>query len=110
MDAFYASVEELHDPSLANKPMAVGGMGMICTANYEVRFGLLKKCCVLGPGTHVEDYVWRPCLDLILGCVIKGSMVVHLESLKKQGLVACQGIGASFFCTLAEGHSLSNRI
>lgn len=36
MDAFYASVEELHDPSLADKPMAVGGMGMICTANYEV--------------------------------------------------------------------------
>ncbi|GAQ82213.1 putative DNA repair protein [Klebsormidium nitens] len=37
MDAFYASVEELHDPSLADKPMAVGGMGMICTANYEAR-------------------------------------------------------------------------
>jgi hypothetical protein len=40
MDAFYASVEELHDPTLANKPMAVGGMGMICTANYEVGFAI----------------------------------------------------------------------
>ncbi|KAK9800914.1 hypothetical protein WJX73_010443 [Symbiochloris irregularis] len=37
MDAFYAAVEELHDPSLKSKPMAVGGIGMICTANYEAR-------------------------------------------------------------------------
>ena len=37
MDAFYASVEELDDPTLKSKPMAVGGLGMICTANYEAR-------------------------------------------------------------------------
>ena len=36
LDAFYAAVETLEDPSLAGKPMAVGGMSMICTANYEV--------------------------------------------------------------------------
>uniref|UniRef100_A0A383WPR7 DNA polymerase kappa n=1 Tax=Tetradesmus obliquus TaxID=3088 RepID=A0A383WPR7_TETOB len=41
MDAFYASVEELDRPDLASKPMAVGGMGMITTANYEARkFGV----------------------------------------------------------------------
>ena len=36
MDAFYASVEERDQPSLKQQPMAVGGMGMICTANYLV--------------------------------------------------------------------------
>lgn len=41
MDAFYASVEELDDPTLKSKPMAVGGLGMICTANYAARkFGI----------------------------------------------------------------------
>ncbi|KAK3420414.1 hypothetical protein EUGRSUZ_G01218 [Eucalyptus grandis] len=37
MDAFYAAVETLSDPSLKGKPMAVGGMSMISTANYEAR-------------------------------------------------------------------------
>eukprot|EP00891_Asterochloris_glomerata_P005434 jgi/Astpho2/5434/e_gw1.00076.4.1_t len=37
MDAFFASVEELADPSLKDKPMAVGGLGMISTANYVAR-------------------------------------------------------------------------
>lgn len=41
MDAFYASVEERDDPSLVGKPMAVGGMDMISTANYVARrFGV----------------------------------------------------------------------
>ncbi|CAN6469982.1 unnamed protein product [Victoria cruziana] len=37
MDAFYAAVETLENPSLKNKPLAVGSMSMICTANYEAR-------------------------------------------------------------------------
>lgn len=37
MDAFYAAVETLREPSLKGKPMAVGGMSMISTANYEVQ-------------------------------------------------------------------------
>ncbi|BDA41352.1 probable DNA polymerase IV at N-terminal half [Coccomyxa sp. Obi] len=41
MDAFFAAVEELDEPSLKGKPMAVGGIGMICTANYAARkFGV----------------------------------------------------------------------
>ncbi|KAG1140437.1 hypothetical protein G6F37_008026 [Rhizopus arrhizus] len=37
MDAFYASVEELENPELKKQPMAVGGMSMLCTSNYEAR-------------------------------------------------------------------------
>lgn len=36
MDAFYAAVETLANPSLRGKPMAVGSMSMLSTANYEV--------------------------------------------------------------------------
>lgn len=36
MDAFYAAVETLCNPSLKGHPMAVGSMSMISTANYEV--------------------------------------------------------------------------
>lgn len=39
-DAFYASCEELRNPNLKNKPMAVGGLtnkSIVTTANYEAR-------------------------------------------------------------------------
>ncbi|MGC6416671.1 MAG: DNA polymerase IV [Bradymonadia bacterium] len=44
MDAFYASVEELDNPALRNKPLAVGGStqrGVVATSNYHARqFGV----------------------------------------------------------------------
>jgi len=45
LDAFYAAVEELEDPTLRTKPLIVGGdphgRGVVATANYEARkFGI----------------------------------------------------------------------
>ena len=37
MDMFYAAVELRDQPHLAELPIAIGGMGMISTANYVAR-------------------------------------------------------------------------
>ncbi|TVU46154.1 hypothetical protein EJB05_05672, partial [Eragrostis curvula] len=56
MDAFYAAVETLENPSLNGKALAVGSMSMIATANYEARkFGVRAAMpgfigCKLCPG------------------------------------------------------------
>src|ERR1700741_373387 len=66
LDAFYASVEQLLDPSLRGKPIAVGG-GVVLAASYEARaFGVrggmagrrARELCpqLIFVGGHFEDY------------------------------------------------------
>lgn len=66
LDAFYASVEQLLNPALRGKPIAVGG-GVVLAASYEakafgIRGGMVgRKARELCPqlvfvGGHFEDY------------------------------------------------------
>jgi len=66
LDAFYASVEQLLDPSLRGRPIAVGG-GVVLAASYEARaFGVrggmpgrrARELCpqLIFVGGHFEDY------------------------------------------------------
>lgn len=66
LDAFYASVEQLLDPSLRGKPIAVGG-GVVLAASYEAKaFGVRggmpgRQALELCPqlvfvGGHFKDY------------------------------------------------------
>lgn len=66
LDAFYASVEQLLDPALRGKPIAVGG-GVVLAASYEARaFGVrggmpgrrARELCpgLIFVGGHFKDY------------------------------------------------------
>jgi DNA polymerase-4 len=66
LDAFYASVEQLLDPSLRGKPIAVGG-GVVLAASYEARvFGVrggmpgrrARELCpqLIFVGGHFKEY------------------------------------------------------
>src|SRR4051812_2816166 len=66
LDAFYASVEQLLDPSLRGKPIAVGA-GVVLAASYEARaFGIgggmsgrrARELCphLIFVGGHFKDY------------------------------------------------------
>src|SRR6476469_3697800 len=66
LDAFYASVEQLLDPSLRGKPIAVGG-GVVLAASYEAKsFGVssgmsgrrARELCpqLIFIGGHFQDY------------------------------------------------------
>ena len=66
LDAFYASVEQLLDPSLRGKPIAVGG-GVVLAASYEAKaFGVhsampgwkARELCpeLIFVSGHFEDY------------------------------------------------------
>ena len=68
LEAYYASVEQLLDPSLCGKPIAVGG-GVVLAASYEAKsFGIrsgmsgwrARELCpeLIFVGGHFQDYQW----------------------------------------------------
>lgn len=65
MDCFYAAVEIRDNPTLANKPVAVGGpankRGVICTCNYIARcFGIHSAMSTMTASKRCKDLVVLP--------------------------------------------------
>ena len=60
MDMFFAAVEIRDAPHLADKPVAVGGMGMISTANYVARtYGVRRREGKGREGKRREPFLWQ---------------------------------------------------
>ena len=85
LDAFYASVEQLLDPSLRGKPIAVGG-GVVLAASYEAKaFGVSsgmsgRRARELCPqltfvGGHFSEY--QRLGDAAIGII--GDFTPHVE-------------------------------
>src|SRR5215467_13492182 len=78
LDAFYASVEQLLDPSLRGKPIAVGG-GVVLAASYEAKaFGVRGGM----PGRHAREL----CPELVF---VGG----HFEEYERLGDAAIEVLG-----------------
>merc|ERR1719245_290271 len=57
MDMFYAAVEIRDQPHLTSRPVAVGGLGMITTANYVARLYGVRSAM---PGFIGAEMVRQP--------------------------------------------------
>src|SRR5215472_10226156 len=78
LDAFYASVEQMLDPSLRGKPVAVGG-GVVLAASYEAKaFGV----CSGMPGRRAREL----CPDLVF---VSG----HFDEYQRLGDAAIKVVG-----------------
>ncbi|HEX5958616.1 MAG TPA: DNA polymerase IV, partial [Hyphomicrobiaceae bacterium] len=78
LDAFYASVEQMLDPSLRGKPIAVGG-GVVLAASYEA-----KAHGVQGGMSGRRARELCPCLHFVPG---------HFEEYQRLGDAAIRVLG-----------------
>lgn len=65
MDCFYAAIEMRDNPTLVNKPVAVGGLaerrGVICTCNYIARkFGVRSAMATATAYRHCPGLIVLP--------------------------------------------------
>jgi DNA polymerase-4 len=93
LDAFYASVEVLDDPTLRGKPVIVGGSerrGVVCAASYEARkFGVrsaqptatAKRLCPKGVFLPVRMERYREASERVFGIFHRYSPLVEAISI-----------------------------
>lgn len=79
MDAFYAAVEQMDDPELRGRPVAVGGdpreRGVVCAASYEARtFGVRSAMPMSRAVRHCPELV---CVRPRFGRYIEISRRIH---------------------------------
>ena len=93
MDAFFASIEILDNPSLKGRPVIVGGLsarGVVSAASYEARkFGIhsampmyrAKKLCPDGVFLPVRSSRYREVSRLVMKCLESFSPIVEQVSI-----------------------------
>ena len=122
MDAFFVSVEELHDPSLKGKAVVVGGQrdqrGVVSAASYEARkFGVhsalpLRKAAQLCPHAifldgHPDWY--RDCSHQVHGVLMEFSPKVSMASVD-EAYLDLTGAERLLGPPLAAAHALHQRM
>ena len=107
MDAFYASVEQVFDPSLRGKPVIVGGRngrGVVTSASYEARkFGVhsampgfrAKKLCPQGIFLPNRRRLYSEVSDKVFAILEQYSPKVHAISID-EGVVDLTGTDRLF--------------
>jgi DNA polymerase-4 len=122
MDAFFVSVEELHDPSLKGKPVVVGGRpnerGVVSAASYAARkFGVhsampLRTAYKLCPQAifvdgHPERY--RECSQQVYEVLRSFSPLVEMASID-EAYLDITGTGRLYGPPLRAAHLLHERM
>lgn len=121
MDAFYASVEQVLDPSLRGKPVIVGGRsgrGVVTSASYEARrFGVhsampgfrARKLCPHGVFLPNRRRVYSEFSDKVFAILEEYSPQVHAISID-EGLVDLTGTEKLFGPPLKTGDKIIRQI
>ena len=81
MDAFYASVEQMDDPSLQGLPIAVGGSskrGVVSAASYEARkFGVRSAMSGVLASRLCTELVLNP---LLIDAISRTHILIPIQS------------------------------